>query len=209
MSDAEIFNVITFGSGTMPAYAAQMAREDRWKAILHLRTLQNARHPRTASTSPLPGTPNETRASDSGRARRQHTHGLDGARRDRRHSPPPPARSCRRPGCGPAGCWSRSSRSGSDWRASASSPFTTPPGSTWSVAFRRVPEALAGTLPFSIGMMAILFFVHPQLYGWTTDESLAAGTGAGAGLQALLAVVAVFPGAGGDLLAASGSCSAR
>ena len=49
-------------------------------------------------------------------------------------------------------------------------------GSTWSVAFRRVPEALAGTLPFSIGMMAILFFAHPQLYGWTTDETLVSST---------------------------------
>jgi hypothetical protein len=45
-------------------------------------------------------------------------------------------------------------------------------GSTWSVAIRRVPEALAGTLPFSIAMLAILFVVHPQLYAWTT-ESLA------------------------------------
>jgi hypothetical protein len=42
-------------------------------------------------------------------------------------------------------------------------------GSTWSVAIRRVPEALAGTLPFSIAMLAILFIVHPQLYGWTTE----------------------------------------
>ena len=44
-------------------------------------------------------------------------------------------------------------------------------GSTWSVAFRRVPEALAGTLPFSLAMLAILFIVHPQLYGWTHDET--------------------------------------
>src|SRR5712691_5376345 len=42
-------------------------------------------------------------------------------------------------------------------------------GSTWSVAIRRVPEALAGTLPFSIAMLATLFVVHPQLYGWTTE----------------------------------------
>src|SRR3989337_2179346 len=48
-------------------------------------------------------------------------------------------------------------------------------GSTWSVAIRRVPEALAGTLPFSIAMLAILFIVHPQLYGWTT-EGLGAGS---------------------------------
>jgi hypothetical protein len=43
-------------------------------------------------------------------------------------------------------------------------------GSTWSVAIRRVPEALAGTLPFSIALLAILFIVHPQLYGWTSES---------------------------------------
>src|SRR5262245_37466198 len=44
-------------------------------------------------------------------------------------------------------------------------------GSTWSVAIRRVPEALAATLPFSLALIAILLIVHPQLYGWTTDEA--------------------------------------
>jgi len=44
-------------------------------------------------------------------------------------------------------------------------------GSTWSVAIRRIPEALAATLPFSVALLAILFIVHPQLYGWTTDEA--------------------------------------
>jgi hypothetical protein len=49
-------------------------------------------------------------------------------------------------------------------------------GSTWSVAIRRVPESLAGTLPFSIAMMAILFVAHPQLYEWTTDATLASSS---------------------------------
>jgi hypothetical protein len=49
-------------------------------------------------------------------------------------------------------------------------------GSTWSVAIRRVPESLAGTLPFSIAMLAILLVAHPQLYGWTTDAALASST---------------------------------
>src|SRR5512132_319261 len=48
-------------------------------------------------------------------------------------------------------------------------------GATWSVAIRRVPEALAGTLPFSLALLAILFIVHPQLYGWTA-ESFGAGS---------------------------------
>ena len=49
MTDAELFNVISFGSGTMPSYAPQMERDDRWKAILHLRMLQNAPPPPPAA----------------------------------------------------------------------------------------------------------------------------------------------------------------
>jgi mono/diheme cytochrome c family protein len=41
MDDALLFTVITTGTGTMPPYGAQIAREDRWKAILHVRKLQN------------------------------------------------------------------------------------------------------------------------------------------------------------------------
>jgi mono/diheme cytochrome c family protein len=42
MSDLEIFTAITDGLGAMPPYGAQIAREDRWKAILHLRAIQAA-----------------------------------------------------------------------------------------------------------------------------------------------------------------------
>jgi len=42
MSDAQIFGIISNGSGAMPSYAAQVSRDDRWKAILHVRMLQNA-----------------------------------------------------------------------------------------------------------------------------------------------------------------------
>jgi len=39
-------------------------------------------------------------------------------------------------------------------------------GASWGVAFRRVPEALASTLPAgAIGLLAI-FFLHPSLYPW-------------------------------------------
>lgn len=40
MNDARIFGIITNGTGGMPSYASQIAREDRWKAILHIRQLQ-------------------------------------------------------------------------------------------------------------------------------------------------------------------------
>jgi mono/diheme cytochrome c family protein len=42
MKDGQIFHVITFGQGNMPAHAAQIAREDRWKIISHLRSMQAA-----------------------------------------------------------------------------------------------------------------------------------------------------------------------
>ncbi len=40
MADGRIFHIITFGQGNMPGHAAQIPREDRWKAALHVRTLQ-------------------------------------------------------------------------------------------------------------------------------------------------------------------------
>jgi mono/diheme cytochrome c family protein len=40
MPDGQIFHVITCGSGLMPAYAGQIAPDDRWKAIAWVRTLQ-------------------------------------------------------------------------------------------------------------------------------------------------------------------------
>jgi mono/diheme cytochrome c family protein len=42
MSDAEIYSAITNGLGGMPPYGGQVARDDRWKAILHLRKLQES-----------------------------------------------------------------------------------------------------------------------------------------------------------------------
>jgi hypothetical protein len=43
-------------------------------------------------------------------------------------------------------------------------------GSTWSVAVRRVPEALGGALPFSLAMLLVLFIARPQLYGWAAGD---------------------------------------
>ena len=40
MPDGQIFHVITRGSGMMPAYAGQIAPEDRWKVVAWVRTLQ-------------------------------------------------------------------------------------------------------------------------------------------------------------------------
>ncbi len=43
-ADGEIFNVITNGRRTMPAYKFQVSVEDRWAIIAYLRVLQRAAH---------------------------------------------------------------------------------------------------------------------------------------------------------------------
>lgn len=40
MPDGRMFHVLTFGQKNMPGYAAQVSESDRWKAILHVRALQ-------------------------------------------------------------------------------------------------------------------------------------------------------------------------
>jgi mono/diheme cytochrome c family protein len=41
MRDGEMFHILTYGKGNMPAQAAQLAPADRWAVILHVRVLQN------------------------------------------------------------------------------------------------------------------------------------------------------------------------
>lgn len=50
--DGKIFHMVTYGRGNMPSYASQIAPEDRWKIILHVRELQKAN--KAAATSPKP-----------------------------------------------------------------------------------------------------------------------------------------------------------
>jgi mono/diheme cytochrome c family protein len=38
--DGEMFHVLTYGQRNMSSHAAQLSREDRWKVILHVRSLQ-------------------------------------------------------------------------------------------------------------------------------------------------------------------------
>lgn len=40
MADGQMFHIITFGQRNMPGYASQVSRADRWKAVLHVRLLQ-------------------------------------------------------------------------------------------------------------------------------------------------------------------------
>ncbi len=40
LADGQIFHIITYGQNNMPSYASQIDRDDRWKAILYVRSLQ-------------------------------------------------------------------------------------------------------------------------------------------------------------------------
>jgi len=39
-TDAQLFQVVTNGINTMPSYASQLSRDDRWKVILHVRSFR-------------------------------------------------------------------------------------------------------------------------------------------------------------------------
>jgi len=42
LKDGGMFHIITYGKGNMPPHAAQISREDRWKIILHIRSMQES-----------------------------------------------------------------------------------------------------------------------------------------------------------------------
>lgn len=45
LADGQIFHILTWGQANMPSYAGQLSREDRWKAVLFVRSLQGAAKP--------------------------------------------------------------------------------------------------------------------------------------------------------------------
>jgi hypothetical protein len=49
-------------------------------------------------------------------------------------------------------------------------------GAIWSVAVRRVAEALAGTLPFASLLLVVVLIARPQLYPWTIPGGLGSVT---------------------------------
>lgn len=51
LADGAIYHIVTFGRGNMPAHAAQISRDDRWKVILHIRSLQSPK-PAPADAAP-------------------------------------------------------------------------------------------------------------------------------------------------------------
>jgi mono/diheme cytochrome c family protein len=45
MKDGQIFHILTYGQNNMPSYAGQISRDDRWKVIAYVRSLQAQRAP--------------------------------------------------------------------------------------------------------------------------------------------------------------------
>ena len=52
LKDGQLFHVLTYGQNNMPSYAGQLSREDRWNAILYVRTMQTAATPAPAPAAP-------------------------------------------------------------------------------------------------------------------------------------------------------------
>jgi hypothetical protein len=48
-------------------------------------------------------------------------------------------------------------------------------GAAWSIAFRRVPEAMAGALPYGAGLLAAVFLAGSSVYGWRQEAAHLAG----------------------------------
>ena len=45
LADGQMFHIVTYGQKNMPAYAAQIPTEDRWRAIAYVRSLQQGPQP--------------------------------------------------------------------------------------------------------------------------------------------------------------------
>ena len=57
MKDGQMFHVLTYGQNNMPPYRTEILPEDRWKAILFVRSLQKEGQPRAAPQPPAPSKP--------------------------------------------------------------------------------------------------------------------------------------------------------
>ncbi len=60
LKDGRMFHILTYGQRNMPSYASQVSADDRWKAILYVRSLQGsaqaaAAPPAAPSSPPVSG----------------------------------------------------------------------------------------------------------------------------------------------------------
>lgn len=52
LKDGQMFHILTYGQNNMASYASQIAREDRWRVILYVRSLQKRAASATLASRP-------------------------------------------------------------------------------------------------------------------------------------------------------------
>jgi hypothetical protein len=52
MPDGQLYHILTYGRGNMPSQAGLLAPQDRWAAILHIRSLQTPNTTQPAGAKP-------------------------------------------------------------------------------------------------------------------------------------------------------------
>ena len=52
LKDGQMFHILTYGQNNMASYASQIAREDRWRVILYVRSLQTRAASATLTSRP-------------------------------------------------------------------------------------------------------------------------------------------------------------
>ena len=52
MKDGQMFHLLTFSQKNMPGYARQISREDRWKVIAYVRSVQKKKTPTASESRP-------------------------------------------------------------------------------------------------------------------------------------------------------------
>ena len=52
LKDGQLFHILTYGQGNMAPYASQLSRDDRWRVILYVRSLQAAPAPPAGGAKP-------------------------------------------------------------------------------------------------------------------------------------------------------------
>ena len=57
LKDGRMFHILTYGQKNMPSYASQVSEDDRWKAILYVRSLQRSAQATQAPAPQPPVTP--------------------------------------------------------------------------------------------------------------------------------------------------------
>ncbi|MCL4523186.1 MAG: cytochrome c [Acidobacteria bacterium] len=63
MKDGQMFHIVSYGQKNMASYAAQVSREDRWKVVLYVRSLQKQAAEAAKQAGTPPAAPQATTAS--------------------------------------------------------------------------------------------------------------------------------------------------